>query len=239
MFSPVVLREGIDAPRDEKVLDFLGAHLMGGAVYEYFPTSRSGLLSYICVRPQFRQRHAAQQLLQAAVKLVEDCAVLHARREGRDRTPVTSYFFAETNAEGVEDGVMTSRMRHRIMQKLGFCMVDFAYIQPPLSEEQSPCSELLLLVYSPPSEVPFGESLLPPLLNCLVLSCLVIWHASHETTTTTSLCVEGFETTTNQTHPSANVFSPSLCAAFDGDSHRGHPIVYGRILRIHHPVAAT
>eukprot|EP01079_Euglenida_sp_SAG-EU17-18_P003084 gene3084-3629_t len=55
------------------------------------------------------------------------------------------YFFCETNAPGVEDGVMDPAQRHRILFSLGFRHVPFYYVQPPLSQEQSPCYDLLLL----------------------------------------------------------------------------------------------
>ncbi|KAF0973813.1 hypothetical protein FDP41_007200 [Naegleria fowleri] len=57
------------------------------------------------------------------------------------------YFFAETNAIGVHDGVMASEQRHKIMRNIGFCVVDFEYIQPPVctDEDAMYCDDLLLL----------------------------------------------------------------------------------------------
>ena len=56
--------------------------------------------------------------------------------------------FAETNARGVEDGIMDVAVRHRVMHGLGFRMLDFEYIQPPLGESQGACYDLLLLALS-------------------------------------------------------------------------------------------
>lgn len=56
-------------------------------------------------------------------------------------------FFAETNMLHLSDGVMESATRHKIMRSIGFRCLDFDFIQPPLSSEQAPCADLLLLAY--------------------------------------------------------------------------------------------
>ena len=65
-----------------------------------------------------------------------------------------SLFFAETNAEGVEDCVMDSTVRHKILSRLGFTPLKFSYIQPPLSDDQLPCYDLLLTILSEKRDVP-------------------------------------------------------------------------------------
>lgn len=57
------------------------------------------------------------------------------------------YFFAETNAIGVHDGVMPSEQRHKIMRNIGFCVIDYEYIQPPVATDEDAmyCDDLLLL----------------------------------------------------------------------------------------------
>eukprot|EP01060_Flectonema_neradi_P038300 TRINITY_DN7998_c0_g1_i1.p1 TRINITY_DN7998_c0_g1~~TRINITY_DN7998_c0_g1_i1.p1 ORF type:complete len:337 (+),score=43.88 TRINITY_DN7998_c0_g1_i1:446-1456(+) len=63
-------------------------------------------------------------------------------------------FFAETNAEGVEDCVMDSTVRHKILSRLGFRPLRFSYIQPPLSDDQLPCYDLLLTTLSEKRPIP-------------------------------------------------------------------------------------
>jgi GNAT superfamily N-acetyltransferase len=73
--------------------------------------------------------------------------------------PIPDEFFtfvAETNAVGVSDGVMESEGRHGIMNRIGFKLLDFEYIQPPLSEDQNPCADLLLLILHV-NELPFDK----------------------------------------------------------------------------------
>ncbi|KAL9652063.1 hypothetical protein ABK040_000404 [Willaertia magna] len=57
------------------------------------------------------------------------------------------YFFAETNAIDVFDGIMSSEKRHEIFKRSGFSVIDFDYIQPPLQIEdrQLFCDKLILL----------------------------------------------------------------------------------------------
>jgi len=45
----------------------------------------------------------------------------------------------------VEDGVMPSAVRHKIMQKLNFGHVGIQYIQPPLDEGKEECYDLVLI----------------------------------------------------------------------------------------------
>jgi hypothetical protein len=55
--------------------------------------------------------------------------------------------FAETNALGVEDGVMDAAVRHAALHRLGFRLLDFGFVQPPLGEGLEPCHDLLLLAH--------------------------------------------------------------------------------------------
>eukprot|EP01063_Lacrimia_lanifica_P021021 TRINITY_DN28275_c0_g1_i1.p1 TRINITY_DN28275_c0_g1~~TRINITY_DN28275_c0_g1_i1.p1 ORF type:complete len:333 (+),score=114.28 TRINITY_DN28275_c0_g1_i1:49-1047(+) len=78
---------------------------------------------------------------------------------GHDVSASLSLFFAETNAEGVDDGVLDPKIRHRVLHKLGFNALEFSYIQPPLSDTQQPCYDLLLATLArapatPPPTVP-------------------------------------------------------------------------------------
>ncbi|KAJ9467504.1 hypothetical protein DIPPA_14122 [Diplonema papillatum] len=62
-----------------------------------------------------------------------------------------SLFLAETNAERLEDAIMDPRVRHKILRRLDFVRLSFGYIQPPLSDGQAACYDLLLLKLRPPS----------------------------------------------------------------------------------------
>ncbi|KAL0479798.1 hypothetical protein AKO1_007427, partial [Acrasis kona] len=85
-------------------------------------------------------------------------------------------FVAETNAVGVSDGIMESEDRHNIMHRIGFRLIDFEYIQPPLSESQSPCADLLLLALQnkmiPKDQVTGRRYVHTNLLKCFMLEFL-------------------------------------------------------------------
>jgi len=94
------------------------------------------------VDPSFRRIGLVTELLRRATDILNE----QARKLGR---PPLAAILAETNKAGVEDGVTVSTTRHEIQSRLGFCRLHFDYIQPPLSEGQDPCSELLLLIWQP------------------------------------------------------------------------------------------
>jgi len=94
------------------------------------------------VDPSFRRIGLVTELLRRATDILNE----QAKKLGR---PPLAAILAETNKAGVEDGVLLSTTRHEIQSRLGFCRLNFDYIQPPLSEGQEPCSELLLLIWQP------------------------------------------------------------------------------------------
>eukprot|EP01062_Namystynia_karyoxenos_P029006 TRINITY_DN21869_c0_g2_i1.p1 TRINITY_DN21869_c0_g2~~TRINITY_DN21869_c0_g2_i1.p1 ORF type:complete len:365 (+),score=122.13 TRINITY_DN21869_c0_g2_i1:71-1096(+) len=63
---------------------------------------------------------------------------------------------AETNALGVEDGVMDPAVRHRVMERVGFRALPFGYVQPPLATGMAPCYDLLLLAHQPADGPPLN-----------------------------------------------------------------------------------
>jgi GNAT superfamily N-acetyltransferase len=149
--------------------------IAGATVWEYYKMSNCGLLSYFMVDERYRAtgmgkcmvyqayemcKHVAQEYqtkvaYQNIVKQRLDYSVVsklkgHEKLYYQKMLLASSYktffaFFAETNAYDVDDGVMLAPQRHEIMRKIGFRMLDCDYIQPPLSEEQEPCVDLLLL----------------------------------------------------------------------------------------------
>lgn len=119
-----------------------GPKIAGGISFEYYKEGDSALVTYFVVDPSFRRIGLVTELMRRATD------ILNAQAKKLGRPPLAAVL-AETNKAGVEDGVMLSTTRHQIQSRLGFCRLDFDYIQPPLSEDQDPCSELLLLIWQP------------------------------------------------------------------------------------------
>jgi len=130
--------------------------IAGGLVYQYFKVGNVALFAYMVIDQAFRRRGLINILIQRAI------TILHreARELGR---PHCDLFIAETNGAGVEDGVMFSGDRHKVMHSLGFGHLDVAYVQPPLTEAQDPVYDLILIAHklSPAISGPEGKRVVP------------------------------------------------------------------------------
>jgi len=114
--------------------------ISGGIVFEYYKASSCALVTYFVVDARYRKQGVVKILLKRALSGLTRTAKEHGK-EG------CQIIFAETNATGVEDGVMPSVVRHKIMQKLGMGHVGCQYIQPPLDEGKEECYDLILIAY--------------------------------------------------------------------------------------------
>jgi len=112
--------------------------ISGGIVFEYYKESSCALITYFVVDARYRKQGVVKILVKRAIESLQKTA----KENGKDACRV---IFAETNASGVEDGVMPSAVRHKIMQKLSFAHVNIQYIQPPLDEGKEECYDLLLI----------------------------------------------------------------------------------------------
>eukprot|EP01112_Ceratiomyxa_fruticulosa_P007413 TRINITY_DN1920_c0_g1_i1.p1 TRINITY_DN1920_c0_g1~~TRINITY_DN1920_c0_g1_i1.p1 ORF type:complete len:462 (+),score=107.53 TRINITY_DN1920_c0_g1_i1:562-1947(+) len=119
--------------------DLHSLEIMGGLSFEYYPKSNCGLLTYLLVSEKCRGRGLAKILIQKAA----DIFGVTAKKQGR--ISGCNAIFLETNSEQVslEYDVMDPRQRHKIFEKLGFQMLDFDYVQPPITEEKEKCRDLI------------------------------------------------------------------------------------------------
>eukprot|EP01012_Entosiphon_sulcatum_P054671 TRINITY_DN7570_c0_g2_i1.p1 TRINITY_DN7570_c0_g2~~TRINITY_DN7570_c0_g2_i1.p1 ORF type:complete len:333 (-),score=57.14 TRINITY_DN7570_c0_g2_i1:20-994(-) len=155
--------------------------LVGGAVFEYYMLSNTGLMSYLAVDSTYQGAGIAKHLTNSCFKTLQHegntrpfptypialpSSVLKFSKLPSERLPagIESHLerwfgaskcpegpvpfgvlIAETNAPGVHDGVMDPAQRHAILNKLGYRMLDWDYIQPPLTDGQEPCYDLIML----------------------------------------------------------------------------------------------
>jgi len=115
-----------------------GRTISGGIVFEYYKESGCALITYFVVDARYRKQGVVKYLISRALQKLQQTAKEHKREN-------VEIAFAETNATGVEDGVMPSTVRHKIMQRLGFAHVGCEYIQPPLDEGKSESYDLVLI----------------------------------------------------------------------------------------------
>lgn len=117
-------------------------NIIGGISCEYYPKSNCALMTYIAVNPLFRQYGFAKIL----VSHVLDSMNYESIKIGYDKCHA---LYLETNSDKIDSNkdVMDPAIRRKILYNLGFRILKFNYIQPPLSINQNPCKDLLLAVH--------------------------------------------------------------------------------------------
>lgn len=128
---------------------------VGGVSYEWYRSGDAALLTYITVARPYRKRGMGRRLFESALARLA--------RETRLAPGKTLPVFAETEtlphaAPGHE--VKEANARYATLRKLGFRILDFPYVQPPLSAGKEHVTELRLLTYQPtlqPEPVPAAQ----------------------------------------------------------------------------------
>jgi GNAT superfamily N-acetyltransferase len=113
---------------------------VGGIFYELYRASDAALVSYIAVAESHRRRGVAGMLFRLAGEQ------LRAQRRGGRPLLI----FAETEME--EHG-RKANARLAALARLGFALLDFDYVQPPLGPGKNHVRSLDLLVYRAPGDV--------------------------------------------------------------------------------------
>jgi len=117
--------------------------ILGGCACEYYPQSNCGLLTYIAVDPNQRKRGISNHIVSQVLTTLGGDAVK------RGKSGLSALFLETNDATKVsaEKDVMDPLVRHKILQRLGFSILEFTYVQPALSEGQQKCTDLLLAVH--------------------------------------------------------------------------------------------
>ncbi len=137
----------------------------GGVVYEYYFDSNCGLISFLVVSRVARGQGLSRILVEMAAQELEVLSV-----EDGGALAGCNAIFLETNAAQavtMEQDVMDPRLRHLIYHKMGFKLVDFPYVMPPLGLGMPKVYYLLLLVYMThkiPTDPILDERFLPGIL---------------------------------------------------------------------------
>lgn len=136
-----------------KWLDDGTAVIGGGGAAEYYRSNNCGLITYLVVHKSGRGTGLARIMVEHCVEILDTNA------RSRGMLAGCNSVFLETNAAEkvtMQQDVMDPRMRHVIYHKIGFRMLDFAYVMPPLGQGQSKMDILLLTVYIT-SHIPKNE----------------------------------------------------------------------------------
>lgn len=111
--------------------------ILAGTSYEYYSESKSVLLTYIVVSDLAKGRGLSKILISE----IKSQLATHYLK--------VNAIFAESNSDKVleSNDVMNPKLRRQILEKLGFCYLDFNYIQPPLSKDSDKCENLILAIH--------------------------------------------------------------------------------------------
>jgi len=131
--------------------------VIGGLMYEFYPQSLCGLLSYLVVKEEYRGRRLANYLIDIAKESLDR----DAQKLTSDQTKKINAIFLETHhpplshfgpqyVDSVQEeslDIWTKRMN--LFGRLGFQVIDVPYLQPPLEIGKNPAYNLFLLNYHP------------------------------------------------------------------------------------------
>lgn len=115
-----------------------GSEIIGGSISDYFSDCKSAAIEFITVSEQHRGKKIGRLLLDKTISVLESDGELNL-------------VVAEIENPEVYDraSVISPVDRAVIWKRYGFFRIDFDYIQPRLSDSQSPASFLWLIARSP------------------------------------------------------------------------------------------
>ena len=117
--------------------------IIGGIAFEYYPQARAGLLSYMVVSSDYRRLG-----ILAALHPVFCHALQGLHQEATQTSTDISAILAETNTTTAGDvPEAVARKRHEILYKLGYRLLEFPYVQPPLAPDVGSFDDIMLLVF--------------------------------------------------------------------------------------------
>jgi len=117
--------------------------ILGGIAFEYYPQAKAGLLSYMVVSPKFRRLGLLATLHPVFTEALQGLHELSTN----SCTPIAA-ILAETNTTTAGDVPLeVAQKRHLILYKLGYRLLHFPYVQPPLERNGESFDDIMLLVY--------------------------------------------------------------------------------------------
>lgn len=132
-----------DGPSMDVLILHMDGAILGGIAFEYYPQARAGLLSYMVVSTEFRRLGILATLHPVFCQALQS---LHEVSSGAS-TKIHA-ILAETNTTTAGDvPVEVARKRHAILFKLGYRLLEFPYVQPPLAPDVGSFDDIMLLVY--------------------------------------------------------------------------------------------
>lgn len=133
--------------------------LCAGHLFEFYSQSACGLLTYLAVAAEHRNRGLGRLLQQRAMAILSSRADAHG-------IPLRAVFgeAADPRLVAKDEDVIDPWTRLEILERLRGRVVDIPYVQPELIPGQGRGRELLLLVFSQPGSRRSYQSAVPALI---------------------------------------------------------------------------
>ena len=121
--------------------------VVAGASCEFYPKSRCGIMNYLVVTEPFRKKGLAHEMVDYVVNTLNKDSTQNSSRP-KSSQGIAGFFIAckSDTAKQMQDS-MDPKLRHQIMTKLGFGILEFEYIQQAYEEEREKRSDLVLTAH--------------------------------------------------------------------------------------------
>jgi hypothetical protein len=121
--------------------------ILAGFAVEYYKRAQIGLLTYCVISTEVRRQGILGAMHPVAIEALQQLHALHSSEtKGTCRRPIP--ILAETNTIHAGDvSPDECQARHRALYRLGYRLLQFPYVQPPLQEGEGSFDEIMLLVY--------------------------------------------------------------------------------------------
>ena len=114
--------------------------IIGGTLFEVFPNSACGLLSYICVQEEYRKAKIGKVLIERASHVMDtDCLKM------RGKECFAILFETSSPLKYKSHDSISPISRLQVLKRLGCDLIDFEFIQPPLEPNLGIDTNLVLL----------------------------------------------------------------------------------------------
>jgi hypothetical protein len=153
------------------VLDEKGK-IAGGLMYEFYPRSLCGLLSYVVVIEEYRGKGIANYLIQEGKRFLNEDAKAYTKNPDAEirgiflethfpplsHVPHDKSLFPSSPPHDHESlDVWAKRMV--LFNRLGFSLLEIPYLQPPLGPDKDPSFDLILLASLPPDRTEISAAI--------------------------------------------------------------------------------
>jgi len=114
--------------------------MIGGTLFEFFSESTCGLISYFCVKEEYRKTGLGRVLIDTACNIMDSDSV---KLRGKECYAI----LLETNSplRLIKRDSLPPEKRLGVLSNLGCGLVDFEFIQPPLEPKLAIDTNLILL----------------------------------------------------------------------------------------------